>query len=139
MKTVNLNIAYPDYFKTEKEKSELSNYNLLLSRGLSKEEAEKISKIGDFDAKKTTVESIFNALSYVMSTKLKNAADFKTRKIFAKIVEKLYSVEKDESIEFSDEQFDFIFEALNGENVIGTALVYVQEEFERLKLTENKE
>lgn len=133
---VNLDIKYPSYFETELEKTRSKQSAQLIGQGLSKEEADKLIP-KEYNNVEMTLDSLLSALNADFTKKYKQkGAPLNIRKSYAKITEKIYDVldSKAKELELSDEQFDLCFDVLGGETSIATALVYVYEEFERLKL-----
>ncbi|MFH2018561.1 MAG: hypothetical protein ABII98_01075 [bacterium] len=136
MKTITLDeIKFPAYFEKDFEKTKKANYELFLSRGVDKEEAEKLmqKKINYYEL---VCSSIMNTLQISLKNKFNDAVPFSVRKSFAKIVEKVYDAEKE--IELSDEQFDLIFEAFQGDLGLSTAEIVIAEYLEQIKLREIK-
>ena len=140
MKKINLNIAYPQYFKKENEKSYNRNYIDLKSKGIKEEEIKKVLSEKKFNPIEVTLQNLLVAILNDFQIKYKNGASWDIRKKHAKMVEKLYDQPEDQAImELSEEQFDYIYDILKGNLAGGTVLYYITEELERLKFEEEKE
>lgn len=138
MYKLNLDIKYPDYFKKENEKMIKQKVLHFKTNNIKEEIINEYIENNKYNEFNVTINNIFVALGEFFDKKYGNGAPLEVRRIYAKIVEKLYKVEEEKKeIELSDEQFNFLFETFSGELKNGTAYIYIFEELERLKF-ENK-
>ncbi|HBX15878.1 MAG: hypothetical protein UV20_C0009G0046 [Candidatus Magasanikbacteria bacterium GW2011_GWA2_42_32] len=139
MKTIDLKgVKYPSYFVKNLEESYKENIKRLKVQGMDDKKIESVLDKPDFNPIKIGFSNLLGILNITSQAKVKT---WEQRKMYSKIVEKLYDVEeKDGVLEISDEQFDFLFGILTGEiENAGTAATYIAEEFERVKLEDKKE
>ena len=114
MRSVKMDIVYPKYFSVELK--------------------------DEFNPVKVTVGNLLAALTFNFNKTYERGAPWDKRKLYSRIIEKIYDVEGDvTTLELSEEQYDYVMAVLKGELPSGTAFVYILEAFEAAeKIDESK-